>query len=434
MEITLFKKGRNKQEHSFKLNSHGNIGIDKSLSGDVLRQIDMIGLQDSDLNYIHSLQPFVKENLPAIIDQFYKNLENEKTLTKIINDNSSIERLKNTLSAHIYEMFSGKIDKGFIQQRFVIAHVHVKIGLQPKWYMCAFQDLYLSLSSMIIDTISEKGPCTEAMLAVSKIISLEQQIVLEAYEQEMSRIRKESESYKEQLKHQVTEAAGELAAISEQTSAAIQQAAGKTEDIRADTKSGSDIAVVAEEKSEEGMKKLIGLGSTLGQAEDKISSISQNMEQLIDSSKQIEQIAAIVTSIADQTNLLALNAAIEAARAGEHGKGFAVVADEVRKLAENTKNAVSEVSGLIGEMETRSSIMAQSIEEASVNINASSIQSKAVNEYFSLILESMRQVKEKNLSIVKEMEDLNKVFEDIGEASGQVAASSDMLSGLTLTL
>lgn len=78
MEITLFKKSRNRQEHSFKLNDNGNIGIDQSLSEEVLRQIDMIGLQDSDLNYILSLQPYVKGNLPAIIEQFYKNLENEK--------------------------------------------------------------------------------------------------------------------------------------------------------------------------------------------------------------------------------------------------------------------------------------------------------------------------------------------------------------------
>lgn len=128
-----------------------HVGINIREYPSVLNQVDMIHLTIEDLCIIRSLQEQVKEHLTQIVGDFYKNLENEPSLMKIIKDNGSVDRLKKTLHRHMFEMFSGTIDDAYIKQRYIIAQVHVRIGLQPKWYMSAFQDL---LQSLIIHVIS----------------------------------------------------------------------------------------------------------------------------------------------------------------------------------------------------------------------------------------------------------------------------------------
>lgn len=352
----------------------------------------------------------------------------------IINDNSSVDRLKKTLSRHIYEMFSGVIDEKFIKQRYVIAHVHVRIGLAPKWYMCGFQDLFHSLSQIIEKEFTEIREYKRALMAVSKILNFEQQIVLEAYGLENERVRNEVNVAKEKMKENVSKNAEELAAISEETSSAIQAVAGNSLEIKSLTDEGSDIAVSTEEQSKEGMTKLRNLQLMLQNAEDKMSKIYEDMGQLQISSKKIEQIAIMVTVIADQTNLLSLNAAIEAARSGEHGKGFAVVANEVRKLADCTKQSVAEVYGIVSEMAQYSHKVTESIQEVNTGLNKGTVDSQETTLFFDKILNSMNQVKQHNLRISSEMNELTQIFNDISQAVEQVAVASDQMLNITIQL
>nr|WP_110929590.1 globin-coupled sensor protein [Bacillus massiliglaciei] len=424
-----------KKEHEIEENEYEKylkeIKINVKGFPEIKTQMDMIHLTKKDLAIIRSLKPEMEQRIPEIVKAFYDNLEKEQSLIKIIKNNSTLDRLKKTLIHHITEMFEGKIDEDYIKQRYTIAHVHVRIGLQPKWYMSAFQDLLQSFIQSIKHRMSGIDQYEETILAVTKIINLEQQIVLEAYELENERIQKAAIAEKRKILTEVNRNAEELSAVSQETASAAEQVGRKVSGIQNVTDKGIQLAENTEEKSIEGAKRLDHLEGILLKVQDQMDKILADMNQLTATSAEIGRVVTIITGIADQTNLLALNASIEAARAGEEGKGFAVVAEEVRKLAENTKNSVSEVSKLIDGIEQYTEVMNVSVGIASDEVKKGANEGKETSVFFQEIVSAMKGMKEHNILISDDIRALNEIFEGIKDAFEQVAFSSDELTGMT---
>ena len=160
-----------------------------------------------------------------------------------------------------------------------------------------------------------------------------------------------------------------------------------------------DILESAATQTQTGAEQLNGVQRDMMTIKDETISLEEVIVQLAESSNQIGEILGVINDIANQTNLLALNAAIEAARAGEAGRGFAVVADEVRKLAERTQHATGEIESIITTLQQKSNLASVEMTKSVDSVQAGVDNIGATNAGFKSAVESVMNL-HKEMQIV----------------------------------
>lgn len=225
----------------------------------------------------------------------------------------------------------------------------------------------------------------------------------------------------------IAESIGKDQVILQSTYESAQVIVQETEEIQQITSSVESQVKDNRKLIQEGSNQMNHLSAQMESVRGIFENVSLSINGLQQESKEIMNFAKLIGAIADQTNLLALNASIEAARAGEHGKGFAVVASEVRKLAEQSKNALDQISGKVTQIMQHMERVVVHVKTEQKTIDQTQQMSLVTKEYFERIEQSELGLEENMFTIQQATEQtLDQVvkFQDLLEQMVQSAQSS----------
>ena len=217
-----------------------------------------------------------------------------------------------------------------------------------------------------------------------------------------------------------TDSLNTMVANSEELNASIEEVASIAQEVAGFTNDTSRHA-------QEGVRNMEKSRDFVVNSFEEIQQINQEMELVKEKTQSINQIIDIVKEIADQTNLLALNAAIEAARAGEHGRGFAVVADEVRKLAEHTKVSVSEIQENVADLQSSIDLSARKMNQTSSQLDSGKTLVEDTMASIETISTSIGNIRETVTQVAANAQEQSAVTESFTTGTVSISEQADYL-------
>ncbi|MFB9217129.1 methyl-accepting chemotaxis protein [Vibrio sinaloensis] len=293
----------------------------------------------------------------------------------------------------------------------IIKMIYVPIGGEPKEIQSIIERI--ANGDLTVNAVAKGGDTgiyAATVTMVEKLKSVVGGINKQAMEVEhtsselVSLVEETRQSSDQQiLQMEMTATAmNEMVSTVEEISRNAQQASTSAHDAYGQAQNGADIT-----------NKTSLVMDALGQD---INSVSKTIDELRVETVNVGDVLGVIRDVADQTNLLALNAAIEAARAGEQGRGFAVVADEVRSLASRTQSSIEEINATIAKLQKVASSAVESMEQSQSNTQEAISMATEARESLNSILGAVREIQDMNTQIATAAEEQNSVAQEINQS------------------
>ncbi|PTU74655.1 methyl-accepting chemotaxis protein [Pseudomonas mangrovi] len=221
----------------------------------------------------------------------------------------------------------------------------------------------------------------------------------------------------------------------DQVATAVHQMTATAQDVARNATQAAEAAGNADRSANQGKRVVEDSATAITALATEIGRAVAVVQNLAKDSENINAILVAIRGIAEQTNLLALNAAIEAARAGEQGRGFAVVADEVRNLAQKTQQATQEIQAMIQQLQSGTQEVVNVMEQSQARTDSSVRQAAAAAEALEAITQAVSVINDMNTQIASAAEeqsavaeDINRNISNIGQVANEVAQGADQAS------
>jgi methyl-accepting chemotaxis protein len=208
-----------------------------------------------------------------------------------------------------------------------------------------------------------------------------------------------------------------MAASVEQMTVSINHVSDSARDALAISRKSGELSTQGGQVIHRAVDEMNQIAGTVREASTAIDNLGQQ-------SDQITSVVQVIKEVADQTNLLALNAAIEAARAGEQGRGFAVVADEVRKLAERTTKATEEIAAMVNSMQESARSAVTTMDNAVERVGSGATLAQQAGE-------AINQIKSGAEQVIKVVNDITSALAEQSVASNDIAAHVEQVAQMT---
>ena len=397
----------------------------------VKERLAFMNINEENLANIREASSILSPYKVEIINQFYNNITAVNHLKTIINQHSTVERLRKTMERYFEQFLEAEVNMDYVMTRIIIGQVHSRINLTVEHFISAHHMLIQIMTSILMEKLhSQPKRMMDTVLSIQKLATFDQQLIVEVYMEETFKSLlfgiSDTLNYTTQLdasKQLMSEVdnmnleSHSVSSATEEVSASILEVANQSMKVA----EGTDDAVKSAEESKQivhdTLEDIEKVGHVYNQVVLQVDELNQEIEKT-------HHVVEVIGQITDQTNLLALNASIEAARAGEHGKGFSVVANEVRKLAEHTKEQTLQVTTNMETLQNVANLVTKQMTNTEELIKKSVDGAKVADEALNKIVLAMQDINHATSQIAA-------MSEEQTSAVDEIARRNSIISGLS---